>query len=80
MTMLNVAVVLAFDAVLSLLEVPQMIQGKQFRELFVYSVFLLLGTTIFVLRGFDVKIPNPSDLIIWIYSPVSGLSKWLTQK
>lgn len=80
MTLLYVAVVLAFDTVLSLVEVPRMIRDKLFKELTIYSICLLLGSAIFILRSLDIKIPNPSDLIIWIYSPLSGISKWLTQK
>jgi hypothetical protein len=56
-----------------------MVKKKQFRELTVYSVFLLLGSSVMILRSFDVKIPNPNDLIIWIYSPTAGFPNGFVQ-
>jgi len=77
MTVLAVALVLAFDGALSFVEVPKMIRGKQFKELFLYSVLLLTGSAVMILRNFNIKMPNPTDLILWIYAPLSGLMKQL---
>lgn len=77
MTILTVASVLTFCAVLSFVEVPKMVKGKEFRELILYSVLLTAGAAVMVLRSVNIKIPNPSDLVIWIYSPVSGFMKQL---
>lgn len=78
MTFLSIAAVLAFDAVLSLIEIPGMLKERLFKELAVYSAFLLLGSAVMILRSLDVKIPNPTDFVMWVYSPLEGLMKGLT--
>jgi hypothetical protein len=68
---------LAFDVVVCIVEIPKMLKQKLIRELAVFSVLLLYGTAVGVLKVFDIEVPNPSDLIAWVYSPVSGMMKSL---
>lgn len=79
MTILSVALVLAFGAVLSFVEVPKMIKGKEFRELILYSLLLTTGSAVIILRSFRINIPNPTDLVMWFYSPISEFMKQLMQ-
>jgi hypothetical protein len=77
MGIVAILAVLAFSAVLCIAEVPKMLKGKLYRELWTFSVLLGLGMVLAVLKSLDVEIPNPSDWIAWVYSPVKGVMKSL---
>lgn len=68
-----------FDVVVCVVEIPKMLKQKQIRELVTFSVLLLFGTAIAVMKGLNMKIPNPSDFMAWVYSPVSDLMKSLVK-
>jgi hypothetical protein len=77
MAVISIIAVLGFDIILCIIEIPKMLQQKQIRELITFSVLLLLGTGIAVMKSFDMKVPNPSDFLAWVYSPVSDFMKSL---
>lgn len=79
MSAVYILAVAAFDTILAVSEIPKMLKSKMYRELIVFSVLLLIGTVLAVMKIVDIDIPNTTDLIIWIYSPVSNLMKGLTQ-
>ena len=79
MAVVGIVALLAFDIILCIIEVPKMLQQKLVKELITFSVILLIGTLVAVLRTFDVKVPNPSDFLAWVYSPVADLMKSLMQ-
>jgi hypothetical protein len=79
MSAVYILAVAAFDTVLSITEIPKMLNDKMYRELAVFSILLLLGTALAVMKIVDINIPNPTDLIIWFFSPVSSLMKGLMQ-
>jgi hypothetical protein len=66
-----------FDTVVCIVEIPKMIRQKLFRELGTFLVLLLFGTTIGIMKCFDLEVPNPTDLLAWIFSPVKDLMKTL---
>lgn len=67
--------VFVFSTVVSFIQVPKMLSGKAYRDLLVFSILLLLGTVLAVLKSLDVEISNPGDWVAWIYSPVSDFLK-----
>ncbi len=73
MAAVTIITVLVFDTILCFVEIPKMLQQKLIKELVTFSVLLLFGTIIAVLKSLDLKVPNPSDLLAWVYSPVSDL-------
>ena len=77
MAVISIIAVISFDTILCIVEIPKMLQQKLLKELITFSVLLLLGTVITVMKSFDMKVPNPSDFIAWVYSPVSNLMKAL---
>ncbi len=79
MPVIYILAVAAFDIVLSIAEIPKMLRGKMYRELAAFSILLLLGTSLAVMKIVDANIPNPTDLIIWFFSPVSSIMKGLMQ-
>jgi len=70
---LTVLVVVVFAVVLSFLEIPKMLRKKFYREFWSFSILLLIGVTLTILKSMDVPISNPSDWVAWVFSPVSDL-------
>ena len=77
MAVVAISALIIFDTVLCIIEIPKMLQQKLIKELVTFSVLLLLGTTIALMKSFDIAVPNPSDFMEWVYSPLSGLMKSL---
>lgn len=77
MAVVTIIAVFLFDTILCIIEIPKMLQQKLIKELVTFSVLLLYGTIIGVMKSLDLKVPNPSDLLAWVYSPVSDLMKSL---
>lgn len=67
--------VLLFSTVLCVVEIPKMLKDKQYRELWTFSILLSIGTILVILKSLNVEIPNPSDLVAWVYSPVVDVFK-----
>ncbi len=69
--LVTVALIIAID-------VPTLLRGKLKKELWIFSVLLLFGTTIGIAKALHLGLPNPLDWIIYIYNPVSQLlNTWL---
>ena len=77
MAFVGIIAVLTFDIILCIIEIPKMLSEKLIKELVTFSVMLMIGTVIAVLKAFEVKVPNPSDFLAWVYSPVADLMKSL---
>lgn len=77
MVLVSILAVLVFSTVLSIIEIPKMLKQKLNRELWTFSILLGLGTVLAVLKSLGVEIPNPSDLIAWVYSPFTEVMKSL---
>ncbi len=59
----------------ALIETPKMLKLKLYRELVVFLVLLASGTFIMIMNTLEIEIPNPSDFIAWLYSPLKGFMK-----
>lgn len=77
MAVVSIIAVIAFDTILCMIEIPKMLQQKLIKELVTFSILLLFGTVIAVLKSLDITVPNPSDLVSWVFSPVADLMKSL---
>lgn len=71
--------VLILSTCLGFTEIPGMKKRKQIKELWIYSILLGLFTILAVLKCLGVKIPNPSDFVAWIYSPLTNITKAITK-
>ena len=72
-------VLVAFIIVLSIVEIPKMLGKEYYRELAVYSLLLLFGTAIAVMKIFSINIPNIAVVLTWVFSPLKNVLKWLTE-
>lgn len=52
------------------IHVPSLFNNKQYRDLSVYLLLLLLSTTLIVLDGFGIQIPNPFKVIEMTFKPI----------
>lgn len=77
MIIISILSVLVFSIVLCTIEIPKILKEKHYRELYTFSVLLGLGAffTIFII--FDEEVPNPSNFIAWIYSPLDSFMRSL---
>jgi len=79
MAAVSISAVIIFSIVLCTIEVPEMRKEKQIKELWMFSIILGIGILITIMKSLDMKIPNPSDWVAWIYSPLKGLLENLTK-
>ena len=77
MPMVSILAVAVFSTVLCIIEIPIMLKEKQYRELLTFSILLGFGTAIAILKSLAMEIPNPSDFIVWVYSPFTEVMKSL---
>lgn len=69
---MSVAAVLVFATIICIKESPKMVKEGLIKELVTFCILLALGTALTIMKSLDVKIPNPSDLVQWVYSPLSN--------
>jgi hypothetical protein len=69
--MLTVLLNLIIASIIGLIEAPVLIRKKLVLESWVFLSILFAGTLLSILLSFRVKLPNPVDLITFIYKPVS---------
>ncbi len=75
MNIVTILAVLAFAIVLSYIEVPKMLKSKSYIEFWSFSVLLLIGVALAILKSLGVSLSNPSNWVGWVFSPVSDLIK-----
>ena len=62
--------ILMVAAVILYIEVPTLLEKKHKIELIVFSILLLFGVGLGVAYSFNIQIPNPIDLLTFIYKPL----------
>ena len=67
---LKVLLVLLLGAGVAYYEVPKLLQQQLKRELIVFICFLLIGVTLALAMILDLPIPNPTNAVEYIFSPV----------
>lgn len=77
MAIISIVMTLVFSTILCMIEIPKMLKERLYRELWTFSILLGLGIILAILKSLDVEIPNPSDFIAWVYSPLSDIMKSL---
>ena len=56
-----------------IIEVPPLLKEKLKRELWLFSILLLLGTVLSIAKYLQMPIPNPLDMLYVIFKPMSDL-------
>ncbi|WP_419873674.1 hypothetical protein [Candidatus Pristimantibacillus sp. PTI5] len=65
--------IVATASFIALIEVPPLLKAKLKRELWLFSVLLVLGTGLSIAKSLQFPIPNPLDLLFIIFKPFSDL-------
>lgn len=73
MKIVTILAVLVLAAVLSIVEIPKMLESKSYRDFWAFSILLLLSVSLVILKSLNVSLPNPSKFMSWAFSPISKL-------
>lgn len=65
--------ILALTVVIAFIDVPYLLKQGLKKELWTFSILLLLGTGFSIAEGVQVEIPNPMDALAFIYKPFIDL-------
>lgn len=71
--MWSITGVLVIGVIMMLIEGPSLIKKKQKKDLWVFSILLLLGVVLNILEMREVTILNPLEVITPIFQPVSDV-------
>ncbi|MCV4230731.1 hypothetical protein OHJ21_06065 [Virgibacillus sp. LDC1] len=73
--MLNIAIIAVSATILTWLELPRMLREKEYREIWGFTVFMIMGIGISVAQTIMNDIPTPLVLLTIVFKP---LSDWLS--
>jgi hypothetical protein len=65
--------ILATAGAIFIYEAPALFKGRFMKELWLFSILLVVGTVLSILLSLHVELPNPLDWIITIYQPFSDV-------
>lgn len=71
---MNLALVLLAFTGIGVVNLPQMVKSKRWRDLIIYCIIFLLAFTLGLLIAMGVKVPSPIKAIQAFYRDVLGLS------
>lgn len=71
--------ILLASTVIAMLEIPTLRKKKQYKDFVVFCCLLLLGTILSIAQSLRMKLPNPLDLITFVFQPVSEFILGLLQ-
>lgn len=69
--MLKVAAIIAVGMIIACMEVPALVKNRFVKEAWAFSLLLTAGITLGVLQVLHVPVPSLSEMITFIYKPVS---------
>ena len=65
--------ILLIAAAILWVEVPPLLEKKYKKELLVFSILLAIGVGISIPQGFGKPIPNPMDLLTFVFKPLNDV-------
>jgi membrane associated rhomboid family serine protease len=67
--------ILAAAGVIFIIEAPALLKRRSIKELWIFSILLVVGTVLSILLSLQVNLPHHLDWITAIYRPFSDLMK-----
>jgi hypothetical protein len=74
-----IVAILLVSTVIGILEFPSLLKKKKYKDFVIVSCLLLLGTLLSIAHCVHMKLPNPLDLITFVFQPFSKLLLRLLQ-
>ncbi|OAB48345.1 hypothetical protein [Paenibacillus antarcticus] len=71
--MLSITGILVIVTVVIAFEFPPLWRKKLKKEIWAFSLLLLIGSVLGIVQALEVKIPNPLDWVIAVYKPFSEM-------
>ncbi|WMT41388.1 hypothetical protein RE628_02125 [Paenibacillus sp. D2_2] len=71
--MLNIVIILAVTIMIIGFEVPTLIKGKYTKELWVFSILLLIGITMNVIVSAFQGVPSPLNALTTLLAPLNQM-------
>lgn len=68
-----IVLLLIFDVILCIVEIPQMKKNDLKKEKWTFVIILGLGNILVILKSLGKEIPNPSEWVIAFYAPAVNL-------
>jgi hypothetical protein len=62
--------VIGIAVLISLYEIPKMWKVNMKREIVVFSVILVVATSLFILEAYEVETPSPLQGVLTLFKPV----------
>lgn len=62
--------ILLVTAVVVVIDLPSLLKKQQKKERWAYGILLVPTVVVSMLLGFGVDVPNPLDLIQWLFKPI----------
>jgi hypothetical protein len=62
--------IVVLSIVIAFIEAPSLLKRGLKKELWIFSILLLLGTGFSIAESMQAKIPNPLDALAFIYQPL----------
>lgn len=59
--------VISISTLIIIYELPNLKKSNDKKEIYLFSVLLLIGTILGIVKALDINIPNPLDLISFIF-------------
>ncbi|MGG1517019.1 hypothetical protein ABE504_16540 [Paenibacillus oryzisoli] len=76
--MWTIAAILAASTLIGMVEIPALWKKKQRKDFMVFCFLLLLGSLLGIAQSLRWKLPNPLDLISFVFQPISKiLFSWI---
>ncbi|MHA6532454.1 hypothetical protein [Paenibacillus sp. BAC0078] len=69
--MWNLAVIVVIFAVILVVEIPVIAKKDKKRDLWVFCILMFVAFSLGVAKSLRMSIPNPLDLLLVMYKPVS---------
>ncbi|KOS68498.1 hypothetical protein AEA09_08015 [Lysinibacillus contaminans] len=67
--------IVTISALIIYFEMPQLMKTGETKTIWTFSILLFIGTALSIMKGLNVTIPNPLDLITILFKPFADLLK-----
>ena len=68
-----VAGILVISAVIIAFDVPHLLRKKLKKELWIFSILLLVGTVLSIAQALGMRLPNPLDWLTVLFKPFASM-------